>query len=364
VAEPDSDPVQEFERGLERVAADYRSAFRAAADEHALRAANARFAGPQGTLTQLLKLMPRLPKDRRRELGQRANALKNELNEAFAASLAALHRAAREAELSGPALDVTLPGRGGMPGRPHPVARVADDLIDIFTSLGFDVADGPEIELHEYNFDKLGFPPDHPATDMQDTFFVSTDAADPAGHTLLRTHTSPIQVREMLVRQPPLALVAPGAVYRRDDDPTHSPMFFQIEGLLVDEGVSFADLKGVLTLFVQRLFGPEVPVRFRPSYFPFVEPGGEVDMGCTICRPWEGDEARTRSCRVCKGTGWLEILGCGMVHPVVFESVGYDPERWTGFAFGLGVDRIAMLRYGIANIRLLYENDLRLLSRL
>jgi phenylalanyl-tRNA synthetase alpha chain len=361
-SQPESDPTQAFEEGLERVASEYRPAFEAAGDEHALRAANARFAGPQGVLTQLLKLMPRLPKDRRRELGQRANALKNELTAAFEASLEALHQAARQAELSGPHLDVTLPARGPQPGRLHPIARVADDLLDIFTSLGFDVAEGPEVELHEYNFDKLGFPPDHPATDMQDTFFVSTDAPDTARHTLLRTHTSPIQVREMLVREPPLALVAPGAVYRRDDDATHSPMFFQIEGLLVDEGVSFADLKGVLTLFVQRLFGSDVPVRFRPSYFPFVEPGGEVDMGCTICRPWVNGP--NPSCRVCKGTGWMEVLGCGMVHPVVFEAVGYDPERWTGFAFGLGVDRIAMLRYGIDNIRLLYDNDLRLLSQL
>jgi phenylalanyl-tRNA synthetase alpha chain len=404
-SDPQSDPVAQFEQVLEQVARDYRGAFEAAADEHALRAVNARIAGPQGALTQVLKLMPRLPKDGRRALGQRANALKGEVQGAFDASLERLQRAAREAELSGPPLDVTLPGRGLRPGRTHPVARVADELLDIFTSLGFDVADGPEIELHEYNFDRLGFPPDHPATDMQDTFFVSTDAADPKAHTLLRTHTSPIQVREMLRRPPPLALVAPGVVYRRDDDVTHSPMFFQVEGLLVDENVSFADLKGVLTLFVQRLFGPEVPVRFRPSYFPFVEPGGEVDMGCTICRPWErrseeGGSDRTErpkvatpsasdasargesegppsgrkaageggsdriNCKVCKSTGWLEVLGCGMVHPVVFESVGYDPERWTGFAFGLGVDRIAMLRYGIDNIRLLYENDVRLLSQL
>ncbi|MFW6050203.1 MAG: phenylalanine--tRNA ligase subunit alpha [Myxococcota bacterium] len=360
----DDQAVARFEGGLAEVARTYRPAFDAASSEHALREINARYVGPQGELTQLLKLMPELPKERRRELGQRANALKKEIQQAFDGALEVLHRGEREAELAGPMLDVTLPGRGPRPGRLHPIGRVTDELLDIFTSLGFVVADGPEVELHEYNFDKLGFPPDHPATDMQDTFFVSTEAADPAEHTLLRTHTSPIQVREMLRREPPLALVAPGAVYRRDDDPTHSPMFFQVEGLLVDERVRFADLKGVLTVFIRRLFGPEVPVRFRPSYFPFVEPGGEVDMGCTICRPWEGDAARTRACRVCKATGWLEILGCGMVHPVVFESVGYDPEKWTGFAFGMGVDRIAMLRYGVGNIRLLYENDLRLLSRL
>ncbi|MFW5876525.1 MAG: phenylalanine--tRNA ligase subunit alpha [Myxococcota bacterium] len=364
MADDASEAERQFEEGLAKVGERFRSAFEGASDEHGLREANARLVGPQGELTQLLKLMPRLPKDRRKGLGQRANALKKDVQQAFEEALGALHRAEREAELTGPPLDVTLPGRAVRPGRMHPIGRVTDELLEVFSSLGFDVADGPEIELHEYNFDKLGFPPDHPATDMQDTFFVSTEAEDPARHTLLRTHTSPIQVREMLKGEPPLALVAPGAVYRRDDDPTHSPMFFQVEGLLVDEDVSFADLKGVLTLFIQRLFGPEVPVRFRPSYFPFVEPGGEVDMGCAICRPWEGDEARTAACRVCKGTSWLEILGCGMVHPVVFESVGYDAERWTGFAFGMGVDRIAMLRYGIDNIRLLYENDVRLLSRL
>jgi phenylalanyl-tRNA synthetase alpha chain len=180
----------------------------------------------------------------------------------------------------------------------------------------------------------------------------------------LRTHTSTIQVREMLRRKPPLAVIAPGHVYRRDDDITHSPMFFQVEGFLVDEQVSFADLKGVLTRFVQRLFGPDVGVRVRPSYFPFVEPGGEMDISCVFCRPWERDLARTAACRMCKGTGFIEVLGCGMIHPVVFESVGYDPEKVTGFAFGMGVDRIAMLKYGIDDIRLLYENDVRFLTQL
>jgi phenylalanyl-tRNA synthetase alpha chain len=361
VAEQDTEAVARFEEGLRKVAAEYPAAFAGAGDEQALRAANARFAGPQGELTQLMKLMPKLPGDRRRELGQRANAIKQEVQKAFEERLAALARAARQAELSGPPIDVTLPGRGAPVGKAHPIMRVRDELLDVFLSLGFDVADGPEVDFHEYNFDKLGFPPDHPATDMQDSFYIAKDAERP---TLLRTHTSTIQVREMLERKPPLAVVAPGAVYRRDDDATHSPMFFQLEGLLVDEGVSFAHLKGVLTVFAQRVFGPDVEIRVRPSYFPFVEPGGEVDVTCLICRPWEGDEARTRACRVCKGSGWLEVLGCGMVHPVVFEHVGYDPERWGGFAFGMGIDRIAMLKYGIPNIRLMYENDLRFLSQL
>ncbi|MEM9191030.1 MAG: phenylalanine--tRNA ligase subunit alpha [Myxococcota bacterium] len=356
----DADAVTRFEDGLAAVAARYESLFAEASSEHALRAANAQLLGSEGELTKLMKLMRELPKDRRKDLGQRANAVKNNVSAAFDGALEALAKAAREAELSGPPLDVTLPGRGRVMGTLHPLTRVRHDLLDIFQGLGFDVAEGPQIDLYEYNFDKLGFPPDHPATDMQDSFFIRAEGK----RTLLRTHTSTVQVREMLRRKPPLAVVSPGAVYRRDDDPTHSPMFFQLEGLMVGEGVSFAHLKGVLTRFVERLFGPEVGTRFRPSYFPFVEPGGEVDIACPFCRPWEGDAERTAACKVCKGTGWIEILGCGMVHPVVFESVGYDPERYTGFAFGMGIDRIAMLRYGVPNIRYMYENDVRFLEQL
>ncbi|RLB45254.1 MAG: phenylalanine--tRNA ligase subunit alpha [Deltaproteobacteria bacterium] len=356
----DTDAVTRFEAGLADVREAFGSAFGEAADEQSLRAANAKLTGPEGTLTKLMKLMREVPGDRRREFGQAANALKEEVAAAFDGALVALAQAEREAELAAPHIDVSLPGRRPKPGRLHPITRVTIELVDIFTALGFDVAHGPEIDLYEYNFDKLGFPPDHPATDMQDSFFVKSDGA----RSMLRTHTSTIQVREMLKRKPPLAIVAPGAVYRRDDDITHSPMFFQIEGLLVDEKVSFADLKGVLTRFAQRLFGPDVGVRGRPSYFPFVEPGAEIDISCVFCKPWEGDAARTAACRVCKGTGWLEILGCGMVHPVVFESVGYDPEKYTGFAFGLGIDRIAMLKYGISDIRMLYENDARFLEQI
>jgi len=357
---PEADPAAVFEEGLARVSAQYRAVFAEAADEHALRAAGARFVGPQGELTRLMKLMPKVAPDRRRELGQKANAVKREVQQSLDGALLALERAQREADLSEPAIDVSLPGRGPVPGRLHPITRVTHDLLDVFGALGFDVADGPEVDLYEYNFDKLGFPPDHPATDMQDSFFVRTSDT----RTLLRTHTSTIQVRAMLKHPPPLAIVSPGAVYRRDDDITHSPMFFQFEGLLVDEGVSFAHLRGVLTRFAQRMFGPDVGIRIRPSYFPFVEPGGEMDIACVFCRAWEGERARIAACRLCKGTGWLEILGCGMVHPVVFENVGYDPERYTGFAFGMGVDRVAMLKYGINDIRLLYENDVRFLGQL
>jgi phenylalanyl-tRNA synthetase alpha chain len=357
----DTDAVLRFESGLAEVREAFGAMFADAKDEQSLRAENAKLTGPEGSLTKLMKLMRELPGDRRRDLGQAANAVKNEVSAAFERALVALAEAERRAELSAPHIDVTLPGRAAAPGRLHPITRVQLELIDIFTALGFDVAEGPEVDLYEYNFDKLGFPPDHPATDMQDSFFV---ARDHGPRSLLRTHTSTIQVREMLRRKPPLAIVAPGAVYRRDDDITHSPMFFQIEGLLVDEQVSFADLKGVLTRFAQRLFGPDVGVRGRPSYFPFVEPGAEIDISCVFCKPWEGDAARTAACRVCKGTGWLEVLGCGMVHPVVFEAVGYDPEKYTGFAFGMGIDRIAMLKYGISDIRMLYENDVRFLEQL
>lgn len=351
----------ELQAALERSAAEYRGAFEQAADEHALRAANARFVGPSGELTRLMKRFPELSPEQRREFGKRANLLKGEIHSAFQARLDAIASAARAAELSGASLDVSLPGRGRLPGRLHPLTRVKHELLDVFESIGFDIADGPELELYEYNFDKLGFPPDHPATDMQDTFFAAGPEGTPERKLLLRTHTSTVQVREMLRRKPPLAVVSAGSTFRRDDDATHSPMFMQIEGFMVDEGITFAHLKGVLTHFLRRLFGQDVPVRFRPSYFPFVEPGGEVDVGCTLCRSWE--RGSSPGCRPCKGTGFIEILGCGMIHPVVFEHVGYDPERYTGFAFGAGIDRVAMLRYAVPHVGLLYGNDPRFLSQ-
>ncbi len=337
-----TDIVSEFEAGLSSMRASFPSELAGARDEHALREVNARFLGPSGDLTQLMKRMRDVPGNLRKELGQKSNALKREIEEAFDQRLLELARAAREAELSGPMIDASLPGRHVRVGRLHPITQITYELLDVFTSMGFDVADGPEIDLHEHNFDMLGFPPDHPATDMQDSFYVAHDGAA-QGRALLRTHTSTIQIREMLRRKPPLAVVGPGAVFRRDDDATHSPMFFQIEGFIVDEGVTFAHLKGTLTRFIHALFGPDVPVRFRPSYFPFVEPGGEVD--------------------IYRNGRWMEVLGCGMIHPVVLENVGYDAERYSGFAFGMGVDRMAMLRYGIDNIKQLYENDVRLLSQ-
>jgi len=233
-------------------------------------------------------------------------------------------------------------------GRLHPITQVMEEVVEIFVSMGFEVAQGPEVEWDYYNFEALNIPRDHPARDMHDTFYFSSDM-------LLRTHTSPVQIRVMEAQRPPVQIVAPGAVYRRDSDISHTPMFHQVEGLMVDEGVSFAHLKGVLTLFVHRFFGKETALRFRPSYFPFTEPSAEVDIQCVICKG-EG-------CRVCGETGWLEILGAGMVDPEVFRMVGYDPERYTGFAFGMGVERIAMLRYGINDIRLFFQNDVRFLEQ-
>lgn len=342
------DAVTAFENGLMDIRSGYEAAYAGAENERELREANARLLGPQGTLTNLMKLMRDLPGDRRREFGQRANELKQAVSAHFDSRLDALFRAAREAELTGPALDVTLPSRRAQHGRLHPITRIKHELLDIFTSLGFEQADGPEVDHFANCFDRLGFPPDHPATDEHDTFFIKSDATE-SERPVLRTHTSTIQVRQMSTKKPPLAVVAPGVVYRRDDDSTHSPMFHQIEGFLVDEGVSFANLFGVLQVFLERLLGDDIEVRFRPSYFPFVEPGAEVD----VRRP---------------GEPWMEVLGCGMIHPSVFEALpeevrgAYMKPGVSGFAFGMGLDRLAMVRYQIPNIKALYENDVRFLG--
>jgi phenylalanyl-tRNA synthetase alpha chain len=356
-----TDAGEELTRSLLGLAERVRERFAAATDEHELRAARADVLGKKGELTAALRGMASVPAEQRRVLGAQVNAAKQQVETAFETRLAELASSARAAELSAPPFDLTLPGRRPAPrGHLHPVTQVKHEILDIFRSLGFEVAWGPEVEFEANNFTKLAFPPDHPATDMQDSFWVTLAGAAADRRVLLRTHTSNVQVREMSSRKPPMAIVSGGAVYRRDDDVTHSPMFHQIEGFLVDEQVSFAELKGVLTEFARRLYGPETPVRFRPSYFPFVEPGAEMDAGCVFCR---ADDDTRASCRVCKGTGWLELLGCGMVHPLVFEHCGIDPERYTGFAFGLGVERVAMLRYGIPDIRLLFENDPRFLAQ-
>jgi phenylalanyl-tRNA synthetase alpha chain len=338
---------------LDKLRAEYGVRFATAATEQALRDENAKVLGKKGELTAILKQMGQVAADERRAIGEKVNALKDEIERAFEGALGALARKKREAELAGPRHDLTLPGRPLPVGHAHPISIVRDEIVDIFRSMGFAVHDGPEVDEESNNFGRLGYPPDHPATDMQDTFWVRCDGVD--GAKLLRSHTSNIQVRAMMSVKPPMAFIAPGAVYRRDDDVTHSPMFHQLEAFLVDEKVSLAHLKGVLQEFAVRLYGPGTPVRLRPSYFPFVEPGAEVDIGCTLCKG--------KGCNVCKQTGWLEILGCGMIHPVVFESCGIDPEKWTGFALGMGLERVAMLRYGIPDIRLLFESDPRFLAQ-
>jgi phenylalanyl-tRNA synthetase alpha chain len=303
------------------------------------------YLGRKGALTTILRRLGNLDPEERRHVGQEANRAKVQLEEAVALAQRTLKDRAFWTDTE---VDVTLPGRRLPRGRLHPLNQIMAEVCDIFLHLGFEAVEGPEVELDWYNFEALNLPPDHPARDMQDTFYFSDQV-------LLRTHTSPMQIRTMEKRRPPVRIIAPGKVYRRDSDITHSPMFHQVEGLLVDKGVTFADLKGVLTAFVHQMFGPEVGVRFRPSYFPFTEPSAEVDIECVMCGG--------HGCRVCQATGWLEVLGSGMVHPAVFEAVGYDPETYTGFAFGLGIERIAMLKYGVDDIRLFFDNDLRFLRQ-
>ncbi len=355
-----SDAAATIVSGLSEIQDRFRTLLSESSDENSLRAARAEFLGKKGELTALLRAMGQVPAESRKLVGERVNAAREALESAFQARLSSLKAEARKADLEGTPFDLSLPERPLPRGHRHPVMQVRDEILDVFRSLGFQVSWGPEVELESNNFEKLAFPPDHPATDMQDTFWVDLKHAPPDVRALMRTHTSPVQVRELSTHTPPLAIVCGGAVYRRDDDVTHSPMFHQVEGFYVARDVSFAELKGVLTAFVHRLYGEGTPVRFRPSYFPFVEPGAEVDVGCVFCAPDDG----TRSgCRICKSTGWLEVLGCGMVHPDVLRHCGVDSEIYSGFAFGLGVERVAMLRYGIPDIRVLFENDPRFLAQ-
>ena len=353
----EASPESSIERSLATLQATFRGRFEAAASEQLLRDENAKILGKKGELTAILKQMGAVPAEGRKAIGERVNALKQEVEVAFEERLHALVREKRTVELGARPFDLSLPARLLAPlGHAHPVSIVRDEIVDVLVSLGFAVHDGPEVEAEDYNFTKLGFPPDHPATDMHDSFWVANDAA----RVLLRTHTSNVQIRAMTSHSPPMAYIAPGTCYRRDDDATHSPMFHQVECFLVDEHVTMAHMKGVLAEFAERFFGAGTPIRLRPSYFPFVEPGAEVDVGCPFCKRQDG----TRSgCSVCKRTGWIEILGCGMIHPVVFESCGIDPEKWTGFAFGMGIERVAVVRYGIPDMRLMFENDPRFLSQ-
>lgn len=335
---------------LETLKLEALQAFASAPSEPALIQVKARFLGRKGELTAQMKRLGQLAPDEKRSFGAALNDVKDALEAACDARLQALQQAGLQA-LQARRPDLTLPGRRVRPGRAHPMAQIMEEIEDAFLALGFDVCEGPDVEDEWYNFEALNMPEGHPARDMQDTFYL-------APGLLLRTHTSPVQIRTMLAQDPPLRMIAPGAVYRSDYDITHSPMFHQVEGLMVDRKVSMADLKGVLLQFCRKIFHEKVDVRFRASFFPFTEPSAEVDMLCFQCMG--------SGCRLCKGSGWIEIGGCGMVNPEVFRQVGrdaYDPERIQGFAFGMGIERITMLKLGLNDIRLLFENDLRLIHQ-
>lgn len=336
-----SEPLESLLRQAERDLAAVR-------DLVALDQIRVRYLGKKGLFTQRLQELGRLPPEERPAAGRRLNEAREEFQRCLEERRQALKQAELDRQLATEALDVTLPGRGRGVAGLHPITLTLRRIEQIFASVGFKVAQGPEIEDDYYNFTALNIPAQHPARAMHDTFYIDQ-------HTLLRTHTSPVQIRVMEQGRPPFKIIAPGRVYRCDSDLTHTPMFHQVEGFLVDEGVSFADLRGVLDEFLRTFFEQDVKVRFRPSYFPFTEPSAEVDIACVMCRG-EG-------CRVCGQSGWLEVMGCGMIHPKVFEAVGIDPESFTGFAFGLGVERLAMLRYGIDDLRLFFDNDLRFLEQ-
>ena len=337
---------------LEALAPAFQEALSGVSGEGDLEEVRVKFLGRKGLLAAKLAGLKDLSPEDRPLAGKTGNAVKNELSALFEAREAELARAGADEALS--RFDATLPGRTPAMGSLHPVTLVMEEISQVFTGLGFEVVSGPEVETDWYNFEALNLPPEHPARDMQDTLYVTENV-------VLRTHTSPLQVRTMMQRKPPVAVIAPGRVYRRDSDITHTPMFHQIEGLLVDHEVSMADLRGTLTSFVQQIFGTDTRVRFRPSFFPFTEPSAEVDISCCMCGG--KGEIDGEPCRVCKQTGWVEILGCGMVDPEVFKAVGYDPEVYTGFAFGLGIERVAMLKYGIGDLRMFFENDTRFLSQ-
>jgi phenylalanyl-tRNA synthetase alpha chain len=338
---------------LDRLAGAFADEIGALATEQEIRLAQARYLGKKGRVSELMKALGRLAAEDRPAVGEAANRAKASIEGAVATRLGALDEADLHADLAR-VVDVTLPGRGWPLGTLHPLTLVRREIEGIFLGLGFEVRTGPWIETEWNNFDALNTPPDHPARDMQDTFFVE-------GGRVLRSHTSPVQIRTMLSGPPPVRIIAPGNVFRRDDDATHTPMFPQMEGLLVDQGVSFADLKGTLLYFVHRFFGPNLGVRLRPSYFPFTEPSAEVDAACYLCSG--SGQSGGRSCRLCKGSGWIEIGGAGMVHPNVFRAVGYDPRAVSGFAFGMGLSRMAMLKFEVDDLRSFYEHDVRFLAQ-
>lgn len=307
-----------------------------------------KYLGKKGLVTSKLKTLSTIAPELRPAYGKAINEVKDYIEEEINRLEALLKKEEHKKRILSEAIDITLPGKFTPFGREHPINKVLSEIIGIFVSMGFEVEEGPEVELDYYNFEALNMPKDHSARDMQDTFYISDDI-------VLRTHTSPVQIRVMEKRKPPLKVIAPGKVYRCDADVSHTPMFHQVEGFMVDTDIAFSDLKGVLESFIHSFFGVETPVRFRPSFFPFTEPSAEVDIGCIFCSG--------KGCRVCKSTGWLEILGAGMINPKVFEMVGYDPEIYSGFAFGMGVERMTMLKYSIDDIRLFFENDMRFLRQ-
>ncbi len=333
---------------LEALASEAKAAIEAAGDGAALEQLRVDYLGKKGAITALLKGLGKLSAEERPQAGAQINLVKHELQGLIGERKATLDASAVARQLAAETIDVTLPGRGQSTGGIHPVTRTMERMEAFFAAIGFEVVEGPEIEDDYHNFEALNIPAHHPARAMHDTFYVDE-------HTVLRTHTSPVQVRVMESQEPPLKIICPGRVYRCDSDLTHTPMFHQVEGLLIDEHSSFADLKGVIEEFLRVFFEKELDVRFRPSYFPFTEPSAEVDIQCVNCG---GD-----GCRVCSHTGWLEVMGCGMVHPKVFESSNIDTEKYSGFAFGMGVERLAMLRYGVNDLRLFFGNDLRFLEQ-
>jgi len=307
-----------------------------------------KYLGKKGLVTSKLKILSIISPELRPAYGKAINEVKDYVEEEINRLEALLKKEEHKKRILSETIDITLPGKFTPFGREHPINKVLSEIIGIFVSMGFEVEEGPEVELDYYNFEALNMPKDHSARDMQDTFYISDDI-------VLRTHTSPVQIRVMEKRKPPLKIIAPGKVYRCDADVSHTPMFHQVEGFMVDTDIAFSDLKGVLESFIHSFFTVETPVRFRPSFFPFTEPSAEVDIGCIFCSG--------KGCRVCKSTGWLEILGAGMINPKVFEMVGYDPEIYSGFAFGMGVERMTMLKYSIDDIRLFFENDMRFLRQ-
>lgn len=335
-----------MEDELQRLQEEATAALEHVSNKDELEAFRVKYRGRKGQFSAVMRKLGQVPNEDRPRLGKLANEYKQDLAKEFSAKKAALENQSSSADQT--SLDLSLPGRVVPFGKLHPVTQIMNMVCGIFEGLGFSVAEGPDVETDFYNFEALNIPPHHPARDMHDTFYVDDKV-------LLRTHTSPMQARIMEKEKPPLRVIAPGKVYRCDSDITHTPMFHQVEGFLVDRKVSFADLKGILSIFIARMFDSETPIRFRPSFFPFTEPSAEVDISCVMCKG--------KGCRVCKQTGWLEILGAGLIDPEVFKKVGYDPDEYSGFAFGLGIERIAMLKYGINDIRLYYENDLRFLGQ-